>query len=145
VGGGGRYDGLIELLGGPPTPGTGFGTGFERIILNLKRQGMEPPGDTRPLVYVAHQSQGARQEALRLASVLRRQGVPAIVAVGERSLKSQMRQADGLGVAYTVILGQREIAAGTVVLRSMADGSQRELSHQAAMELLASEARESDR
>jgi histidyl-tRNA synthetase len=67
------------------------------------------------------------------------------VAVGERSLKSQMRQADGLGVAYTVILGERETAAGTVVLRSMADGSQRELPHQAALELLAREARESDR
>jgi histidyl-tRNA synthetase len=139
VGGGGRYDGLIELLGGPPTPGIGFGTGFERIILNLKRQGVEPPGDSRPLVYVAHQSEGARQEALRLASLLRRQHIPTIVAVGERSLKSQMRQADGLGVAYTVILGERETAAGTVLLKSMADGSQRELPHQEALDFLARE------
>jgi len=142
VGGGGRYDGLIELLGGPPTPGTGFGTGFERIILNLKRQGMEPPGDSLLLVYVAHQSEGARREALRLASLLRRQRVPTIVAVGERSLKSQMRQADGLGVAYTVILGERETAAGTVLLKSMTDGSQRELSHQEALDFLARETSE---
>lgn len=137
VGAGGRYDGLIELLGGPPTPGIGFGTGFERIILNLKRQGVKPPGETGPLVYVAHQSEGARQEALRLASLLRRQLVPAIVAVGERSLKSQMRQAGGLGVAYTVILGEREMAAGTVLVKSMADGSQRDLPPQEALDFLA--------
>ena len=143
VGGGGRYDGLIELLGGPPTPGIGFGTGFERIILNLKRQGVEPPDATRPLVYVAHQSEGARREALRLASLLRRRGVPATVAVGDRSLKSQMRQAGGLGVAHTLILGEREMAAGTVVLKSMADGSQRELAPQEALDLLAREAGES--
>jgi histidyl-tRNA synthetase len=69
--------------------------------------------------------------------------VPTIVAVGERSLKSQMRQADGLGVTYTVILGERETAAGTVLLKSMADGSQRELPHQEALELLAREMGES--
>jgi histidyl-tRNA synthetase len=137
VGGGGRYDGLIELLGGPPTPGTGFGTGFERIILNLKRQGAEAPDDSRPLVYVACQSEGARQEALRLASRLRRQHVPAIMAVGERSLKSQMRQADGLGVAYAIIIGERELKAGTAVLKDLRDGSQRELPAQDAVDLLA--------
>ena len=137
VGGGGRYDGLIELLGGPPTPGIGFGTGFERIILNLKAQGVAPPGDAGPLVYVAHQSEGARREALRLASRLRRRGVAAIVAVGDRSLKSQMRQADGVGVGYTVILGEREMAAGTVLLKSMADGSQRELRPEEAVDFLA--------
>jgi len=143
VGAGGRYDGLIELLGGPPTPGIGFGTGFERIILNLKRQGVKPPDESRPLVYVAHQSEGARQEALRLASLLRRQLVSAIMAVGDRSLKSQMRQADGLGVAYTLILGQREMAAGTVLLKSMADGSQRELPPQEALDFLAQQMDES--
>ena len=143
VGGGGRYDGLIELLGGPPTPGIGFGTGFERIILNLRRQGVEPPGAPGPLVYVAHQSEGARREALRLASLLRRASVTAIVAVGDRSLKSQMRQADGLGVAYTVILGEREVAAGTVLLKSMADGSQREMAPQEALDFLARQMNES--
>jgi histidyl-tRNA synthetase len=137
VGGGGRYDGLIELLGGPPTAGTGFGTGFERIILNLKHQGVEAPDDSRPLVYVAYQSEGAHQEALRLASLLRRQRVPTIVAVGDRSLKSQMRQADGLGVTYAVILGERELRAGTVVLKDLRDGSQQERPRQEALDFLA--------
>ena len=127
---------VVDIGMGSPT-GIGFGTGFERIILNLKAQGLAPPGDAGPLVYVAHQSEGARREALRLASRLRRQGVAAIVAVGDRSLKSQMRQADGLGVGYTVILGEREVAAGTVLLKSMADGSQREVAPQEALEYLA--------
>lgn len=143
VGGGGRYDGLIELLGGPPTPGTGFGTGFERIILNLRRQGAEPPDDSRPLVYVACQSEGARREALRLASRLRRQQVPAVMAVGGRSLKSQMRQADSLGVAYVVIIGEREMRSGAAVLKDLRDGSQRELPAQDAVDFLARRARES--
>jgi histidyl-tRNA synthetase len=65
------------------------------------------------------------------------------VAVGGRSLKSQMRQAGGLGVAHTLILGEREMAAGTVVLKSMADGSQRELAPQEALDFLAGEAGES--
>jgi histidyl-tRNA synthetase len=137
VGGGGRYDDLIELLGGPPTPGTGFGTGFERIILNLKRLGVEAPDDSRPLVYVAHQSEGGRGEALRLASLLRRRRVSTLVAVGSRSLKSQMRQADGLGVGYVLILGERELKAGTVVLKDLRDGSQQERPRQEVVDLLA--------
>ncbi len=142
VGGGGRYDGLIELLGGAPTPAIGFGAGFERIILNLKRQGVDAPPNVQPLVYVAHQSAGARQDALRFTSLLRRRDVPTLLAVGERSLKSQMRQADGLGVAYTVILGERETAAGTLLLKSMDDGSQRELSPEAALDVLVRRAAE---
>ena len=137
VGGGGRYDGLMELLGGLPTPGTGFGTGFERIILNLKRQGIPAPAEPPPAVYVAYQAAAARPEALRLASRLRRQGVAALVAVGRRSLKSQMRQADGVGAAYVLILGQRELAAGTVLLKDLRDGSQEEMAPEAALARLA--------
>ena len=124
LGGGGRYDGLIEELGGPPTPAVGFGTGLERIILNLKRQEVPLPGSPGLEVYVAWQTPAARTAALRLASQLRREGVAALVASGDRSLKSQMRQADALGARYAVIIGQRELDAGTVTLRRLADSHQ---------------------
>jgi len=124
IGGGGRYDGLIELLGGRPTPGIGFGTGIERIILNLKRQGITLPQRQTPRVYVAVQTPGARVAAFRLASELRRAGVATLLAAGERSLKAQMRAADAHRAAYVAILGDRELKDGSVTLKHLADGSQ---------------------
>lgn len=127
VGGGGRYDGLIELLGGPPTPGTGFGSGIERIILNLKRQEAPVPPVEAPLVYVAHTSEAAQAAALRLARRLRGQGLSVVVGSAGRSLKAQLRHADALRCRYVVILGERELAAGKVTLRDMRDGQQRSM------------------
>jgi len=124
VGAGGRYDGLIELLGGRPTPGTGFATGIERIILNLKRGAAELPDPVRPRVFVAVQSEAARTVAFRLASDLRRQGIAVVVASAGRSLKAQMRHADALGAQYAAILGDRELESATVTLRRLSDGAQ---------------------
>ena len=124
IGGGGRYDGLIEELGGKPTPGIGFATGVERIILNLKRVGVQPPPPPRPAVFVVSQTAAARPAAVRLAGELRRAGVAAVLAAGDRSLKAQMRQADAAGAAYAAIIGPEELASETVVLRRMADGHQ---------------------
>ncbi|MDO8615380.1 MAG: histidine--tRNA ligase [Dehalococcoidia bacterium] len=124
LGGGGRYDGLIEQLGGKPTPGIGFGSGIERIVINLKRQEAPLP-DARPLqVYVVVQTPAARVPAFRLASDLRRAGVSAVAGSSERSLKAQMRHADALGAVYAAILGERELAEGTVALKHLADGTQ---------------------
>jgi histidyl-tRNA synthetase len=124
IGGGGRYDGLIEQLGGSPTPGVGFGCGIERTIINLKRQQVRLP-DTRDLqVYVACQAPAARAQAFRLASDLRRGGIPAIAAGGSRSLKAQMRQANALHAAFAAIIGERELKDGAVTLRRLSDGSQ---------------------
>jgi len=127
IGAGGRYDGLIEELGGRPTPGIGFATGIERIVLNMKRHKAPVPPEPTPEVYVAHQSPQAQAEAVRLAGLLRRNGIAATMAVGERSLRSQMRQANTMGAAYVVILGEEELVKGTVQVRKMADGSQREV------------------
>ena len=124
IGGGGRYDGLIELLGGRPTPGIGFGTGIERIILNLKRQELPVPEIEAPRVYVAHTSEQGQAAALTLAHRLRDGGVGAVVG-GGRSLKAQLRHADALGARYVAILGDRELAQGEVTLRDMEDGQQR--------------------
>jgi len=124
IGGGGRYDGLMELLGGRSTPGIGFGSGVERIILNLKRQSVPVPALERPVVYIAVQTPAARVPAYRLASELRRAGISTLAAAGERSLKAQMRAAAAHGAAYAAILGERELTEGTVTLRRLADGTQ---------------------
>lgn len=124
IGGGGRYDGLIEQLGGKHTPGIGFGTGIERIIINLKRQGVTLPEAKGLDVYVACQTPAARTVAYKLASGLRRGGLSAVVGSAERSLKAQLRQADNLRAHYVAIIGERELADGTVTLKDLRDGSQ---------------------
>ena len=124
VGGGGRYDGLIELLGGRSTPGTGFGSGIERLIINMKRQNAAVPPVEPPRVYVAHNSAQGQEAAVRLAHRLRAQGIGAIVGSG-RSLKSQLRHADALGARYCAILGDQELSRGEVTLRDMRDSQQR--------------------
>ena len=124
LGGGGRYDGLIEELGGKPTPGVGFGSGIERIILNLKQQNIDVPPLDKPQVFIACIGNEAREEALKLASRLRRAGIGVIEAIGNRSLKAQLRQANTLGVRHAVIIGDEEIKTGTAVLRDMADARQ---------------------
>jgi histidyl-tRNA synthetase len=122
--GGGRYDGLIEELGGPPTPGIGFGMGIERVILSLKEQGIQPPALPAPRVQVSPLGQAARIPAARLVSDLRKAEVGALLAFGGRSLKSQLKAADKAGVAYTLILGDDELAKGVVVARDMSSGEQ---------------------
>ena len=127
VGGGGRYDGLIELLGGKPTPGTGFGTGFERIILNLKRQNVNVPEVGGVRVYVAHASEASQEAAIKLARELRQADVKTVVGGSGRSLKAQLRHAGGLEATYAAIIGDRELEKDEVALRSMADGEQRQV------------------
>jgi histidyl-tRNA synthetase len=137
IGAGGRYDYLIEELGGKPTPGVGFATGVERIVLNMKRRKASTALQGRPVVYVAYQGDGTALEAFKLASLLRREGIPATAATGERSLRSQMRQANALKAKWAAIIGERELAAGTVQLRDMAGAEQREIPKSEAIEFLA--------
>ena len=117
--GGGRYDGLAELLGGSPTPGVGFGSGLERIILAMKQLDVEPPALPAPFVYLAHLGPQAKREALRLVYDLRHAGVGAWVAFGKRGLKSQLREAGKRAARFVVILGEDELAAGTAMVRDM--------------------------
>ena len=125
LGGGGRYDDLIEELGGKPTPAIGFAAGIERIILNLKKQNVPVPALPRPKVFIAHVGDDARDEAIKLASKLRRAGIGVIEAVGTRSLKAQLRQSNTLGAGYTVIIGEQEVNTGTVILRDMTTSEQK--------------------
>jgi histidyl-tRNA synthetase len=119
VAGGGRYDGLVELLGGPHTPGMGWASGVERILLSSP----EPPAVAPPLdLFVAYASPALKQQAFRLAADARRAGHAARVELGGRSLKGQLRQADRAGARYVAILGDEGTA-----LKDMETGEQRDV------------------
>ena len=124
LGGGGRYDGLIEALGGKPTPAVGFATGIERIMLNLKNQDIAVPSLAGAQVFIAHVGEEARGEAMKLASRLRLADIGVVEAIGSKSLKAQLRQANSLAVRHTVIIGDRETETGTVILRDMTTAQQ---------------------
>jgi histidyl-tRNA synthetase len=136
LGGGGRYDDLIEELGGRPTPAIGFAAGIERIILNLKQQDVPIPTLPRPQVFIAYIGDDARDEALKLAARLRKNGIGVIEAVGDKSLKAQLRQANNLGASYTVIIGDQEVKTSTVILRDMTTSEQKTVPSSQLEELL---------
>jgi len=125
LGGGGRYDDLIEELGGKPTPAIGFATGIERIILNLKKQNVPIPPLPGPQVFLANIGDEARDEAIKLAATLRKKGIGVIEAVGSKSLKAQLRQANTLGIRHAVIIGEQEVKTATVILRDMTTAQQK--------------------
>lgn len=124
--GGGRYDGLAEDIGGPPTPGVGFGSGIERIILGMKEQGAEPAAAAIPAVYVAHFGGATKRAASLLAFRLRAAGIGTRLAFSRRgrSMKSQMREADRHGARYVLILGDAELAEAMVAVRPLTGGEQ---------------------
>jgi len=134
--GGGRYDKLIEMLGGPPTPGIGFGMGIERVILSLKQQGIQPPPLPAPRVQVSPLGEAARVPALQLVRRLRNAGIAALLAFGNRSLKAQLKAADRAGIAYTLILGEQELAAGAVLARDMVSHAQEAVALEGIVEWL---------
>jgi len=127
LGGGGRYDGLAELLGGRPTPGVGFAMGIERVILNLKAQEVPVPPTPPLAVYAAYLGVAGKDQSWRLVQRLRQAGTSAVVATGDRSLKAQLRQANALGAQWALISGDAEVEAGTVQLRNLARGEQETL------------------
>jgi histidyl-tRNA synthetase len=117
---GGRYDGLVEQLGGPPTPGIGFAIGVERLILLMRAQNAPLP-DLAPQVYFCRFGARAEPLAARLAEDLRRRlpGLRLLLNAGGGSLKAQLRRADGSGARYALILGEDEAAAGAVQVKSL--------------------------
>ncbi|MBN1376475.1 MAG: histidine--tRNA ligase, partial [Dehalococcoidia bacterium] len=127
LGGGGRYDELIAMLGGKSIPAIGFAAGMERIVLNLKSQNVMVPGPVRPVLFIASMGESARVEAIKIAADLREAGIPVIVSPGQRSLKAQLRYANTLGAINTAIIGDDEVRAGTVMLRIMENSEQQEV------------------
>lgn len=125
--GGGRYDGLIEELGGSPTPGIGFGSGIERFVIALRHLGIEPPPEPLPKVTVSYLGQPAKLVALKLAEELRQAGVGTLLTPGDRSFKAQLKAADRAQVKFAVILGENEVATGQAVIREMTTSQQESL------------------
>jgi histidyl-tRNA synthetase len=117
IGGGGRYDGLVEALGGPPTPGVGFGSGIERTLLAADAEGVTDAPDPAVDVFVIDVAGG--DSARDLTVQLRRAGIGADRAFDARSMKAQMKTADRSGAAYVLIVGEDELANGTVTVRDL--------------------------
>jgi histidyl-tRNA synthetase len=125
LGGGGRYDGLAEQLGGRPTPGVGFATGVERIIIALKDQQVPMPPAATPKVFLVYQSEGGKLPAFRLAETLRANDIATDLSFGDRKLGKQLGSADRTGAEYAVILGEEELARDSVTLKNLRGGDQR--------------------
>ena len=113
--GGGRYNGLVEELGGKPTPGVGFGMGLERLLMVLESQGLLPESKSDVQLYVSSIGDNADIYAQKLVNDLRLQGISAEKDLMCRSLKAQMKYADKIGAKYTVVIGDDEIKNGKVV------------------------------
>jgi len=127
LGGGGRYDLLSEQLGGRPTPACGVSIGIERVISELRKQEIAIPLPPKPLVFLAQVGKQAKQKCFSVFEDLRRGGIKAAESITKDSLKSQLEVADKLDVEYVLILGQKELLEGTILLRDMEAGVQETL------------------
>lgn len=122
---GGRYDKLINMLGGPKTPAAGWGLGMERTILVLKEANISPPvSKSQPKIFIAQLGELAKRKSLPLFEEFRKAGIVARSSIGRDSIKSQLRIAGRLGIKYTLIIGQKEANDSSVILREMDSGVQ---------------------
>ena len=119
---GGRYDGLVEQLGGKSTPACGFAMGVERLVALIRDAGGAPT-EPAPDVYVVHQGEAAGRLAFRVAEGLRDQGLDVLLHCGGGSFKSQMKKADGSGAGFAVIIGDDEAATGEAQLKALRDSA----------------------
>ncbi|MEX0762329.1 MAG: histidine--tRNA ligase [Dehalococcoidia bacterium] len=124
---GGRYDGLMEKLGGPPTPGIGFAAGLERLILNVQRQEVPVPGPPVLDIVTVHLGEAAQARAAQLAAALRLEGLSVVNAPAGRSMKAQMRYANQASARFALIIGEREIERGVAALKPLDGGEQVEV------------------
>jgi len=124
LGGGGRYDKLVKIIGGEDTPAIGFGLGVERLIIEMKRVQARPFRMQKPKVFLAQLGDLAKRKSLKLFAELEKNGILTAESFGRGSLKSQLRSADKLGVEITLILGQKEALDSTVIVKNMITGVQ---------------------
>ncbi|MBU4510433.1 histidine--tRNA ligase [bacterium] len=127
IGGGGRYDDLVEELGGKPTPAVGFAAGIERMIITIDQQKVEWPAEKGLDIFVAKVDEKNKDTAFRLLQKIRNAGLSADMDYSEGSLKSQMRIANKIGARYTVIVGEEELSKNMVILRNMQTKEQKEV------------------
>mgnify|MGYP000029145155 FL=1 len=127
VGAGGRYDGLVEELGGKPTPAVGFAVGVERLLLALRGQEKAKAETAGPDAYIVHFGGETKQRAAQTAFFLRRRGLWVELDYLGRSIKAQMKAADRLGSRHVLIFGEDELSRGEAVLRDMKDGQEQKV------------------
>lgn len=125
--GGGRYDGLLEQMGGQPQPALGFAMGIERLLMVLESQGTTLPEPQTCDIYIAPMGDAALMKASVIASSLRREGFMVVTDIVGRGLKAQMRYANKIGAQFTVVIGDSELESGKVVLKCMQTGEGREI------------------
>lgn len=126
--GGGRYDGLIEQLGGAPTPALGFAMGIERLIMTMESQGCDFIEPKKCVLYIAAMDEAALEKAIVLTKTLRDDGIWAEYDLAGRGLKAQMKYANKLGADFSMVLGSNEIESGKANLKNMETGEQTEIS-----------------
>ena len=119
---GGRYDGLIEELGGKAMPAVGFAAGIERLLIVMEQTGVEIPEEAKPVVYLAGMDKDCRQKAFEIATALRKAGIFAEIDHMERSIKAQFKYADKIGAQYVAVIGGNELAEGKANVKCMATG-----------------------
>lgn len=128
--GGGRYDGLIEELGGQKTPSLGFGLGIERLMLLMEAQGCEFPQEAKPDLFIAALGEKAQLKAIEIANDMREEGFTCLYDVNGRGLRAQMKYANKLGAKYTIVLGDDEVQSGIAKLKNMESGEETEIALQ---------------
>ncbi len=124
VASGGRYDGLVKMLGGKATPGVGGALGMDRIVMEMKAQNFRLPQEPRPRIFLVQLGPAAKKKAFQLLEEFRRAGVAIAESMAKDSIKSQLKIASKIEAAYALILGQREALDGTVIVRAMDTGIQ---------------------
>ena len=146
--GGGRYDGLVEKMGGKDTPALGFGLGIERLMMILEATSAPMPEDSKCCLYIAPIGEKAHVEAGRICAAMRDDGFEALCDLCGRSLKAQMKYADKIGAKYTVVLGDDELLSGKIQIKDMKTGEEfasdisnisdfiTELEHKSALHML---------
>ena len=126
--GGGRYDGLVEEVGGKPTPALGFGLGLDRILMAMNEMGADFGNDAKCEVYIASLGEAAQMKAFQLTEKMHSCGIAADCDLCARGLKAQMKYADKIGAQYSIVLGDDEIANGEAVLKNMKTGEKKKIS-----------------
>lgn len=125
--GGGRYDHLIEEIGGPDMPGVGFGLGKERLLMLMEMEGSDFGGENKPELFIAWVGDDALSYSLKLINNLRKQGVRAVLDTKGRNLKGQLKYANKLGAAYSLVIGDDEIKSNMLTLKNMTSSEQTKL------------------
>ncbi|MBQ7653267.1 MAG: histidine--tRNA ligase [Clostridia bacterium] len=123
--GGGRYNNLIESVGGKPTPGVGFGMGLERLLMTVEAAGNKIENEESPDIFIC--SVGQKDYCQKLVADLRKEGVAAVYDLSDRSIKAQMKYADKIKAKYSIAIGDNEIAEGVAVLKNMLNGETQEI------------------